>query len=106
MGITLEKLKKIEFYFDSNTGCKNLTLGDFYKNKGGNHVVRFFEENNKDYKIKDDIDVLKSYYFDLDDLQLRLQQDYNGDVVFQQEEQDRLALGMVLDILDKIFEKV
>ena len=51
------------------------------------------------------VKVLKYYFDDLDYLQLRLQKDYNDDEPFVQDEQDRLALGMVLDVLQNVFKK-
>lgn len=44
--------------------------------------------------------VVEKYYSDLDYLCKRLQDDYNGVKDFNQEEQDRLALCMLLDTFD------
>lgn len=46
--------------------------------------------------------VVKSYYKVLDDLAMRLQEDYNGDKPFVQKEEDRLALCFILDFFDDL----
>ena len=46
--------------------------------------------------------VMKMYYNDLDNLTQRLQKDYTEEEKFEQSEQDRLALSMILDVFEEI----
>lgn len=54
---------------------------------------------------------LKEYLFnynvrrELDDLQARLQADYNGEEPFEQYEEDRIVLGNILDMIDTYEEQ-
>lgn len=69
-------------------------------NKQYEELKSFYDMNTKEI-----IEVLNCYFDDLNNLQYRLQKDYNGDEEFNQDEQDRLALGMVLEMLEVLFEK-
>lgn len=60
------------------------------------------EVNFDEPKEKDVIEFLKIIHKDLEDLQLRLVLDYNGDKDFEQTEEDRLVLGNLLDLLDNL----
>lgn len=60
------------------------------------------EVNFDEPKEKDVIEFLKIIHEDLEDLQLRLVLDYNGDKDFEQTEEDRLVLGNLLDLLDNL----
>jgi hypothetical protein len=45
---------------------------------------------------------LLAVYSKLDNLQHRLQQDYNGGEAFEQDEEDRIMIGRLLDMLDDL----
>jgi hypothetical protein len=45
---------------------------------------------------------LLAVYSKLDNLQYRLQQDYNGGEAFEQDEEDRIMIGRLLDMLDDL----
>lgn len=49
---------------------------------------------------------IKIYYNDLDNLTKRLQDNWNDNVEFEQDEQDRLALCMVLDCFDQVEDNI
>lgn len=51
-------------------------------------------------------DVAKSYYSDLDGLAKRLQDDYAGEVPFEQTEEDRLGLCFMLDYMDDLENEI
>lgn len=58
---------------------------------------------DKKEKIKKALELyelVNLYYKDLDSLTSRLQDNYNNGTEFEQDEQDRLALGMILDFVD------
>lgn len=59
-------------------------------------------ENKKIEKILELCNTIELYYNDLDSLAKRLQDNWNEDIEFCQEEQDRLALCMILDLADNI----
>lgn len=59
-------------------------------------------ENKKIEKILELYNTIELYYNDLDSLAKRLQDNWNEDIEFCQEEQDRLALCMILDLADNI----
>lgn len=59
-------------------------------------------ENKKIEKILELCNTIELYYNDLDSLAKRLQDNWNEDIEFCQEEQDRLALCMILDLVDNI----
>ena len=49
---------------------------------------------------------IKKRYPSLENLTLRLQEDYNGIIPFKQDEQDRLDLCYILDLFDTIERKI
>ena len=48
------------------------------------------------------IELLKLYKKDLNSLCARLQADYNGDNEFEQQEQDRLGLCAIMELVDTL----
>ena len=52
------------------------------------------------------IETFSAYYNDLDSLCKRLQDEYNDDIKFESDVQDRVALGGILDAFDLIREKL
>lgn len=52
------------------------------------------------------IETFSTYYSDLDSLCKRLQDEYNDDIKFESDVQDRVALGGILDAFDLIREKL
>lgn len=52
--------------------------------------------------VKEFLKIFELYYNDIDNLCKRLQDDYNDEISFVADEQDRLALCGVLDAFDEI----
>lgn len=53
-------------------------------------------------KLEEFYKIVQFYYEDLDSLAKRLQDDYNGEKPFEQEEQDRLGICYILDHIDEM----
>lgn len=59
-------------------------------------------DKENEIKYKKFYNVVDKYYSHLNSLCKRLQDDYNGDKEFEQEEEDRLTMCMLLDTFDAV----
>lgn len=75
-------------------------------NAGYGNVKQYQNEikqlKSKIAKLEEFYKIVQSYYEDLDSLAKRLQDDYNGEKSFEQEESDRLGICYILDHIDEM----
>lgn len=69
-----------------------------------NYMEEIKRLESENVKLKEFYDLVKSYYTDLDSLVKRLQDDYAGDEPFDQLEEDRIGLCLILDTIDDLSE--
>ena len=94
-----------------NCSNKQCCCEDFFKaqkviNWGYGNVEQYQNEikqlKSKIAKLEEFYKIVQSYYEDLDSLAKRLQDDYNGEKSFEQEESDRLGICYILDHIDEM----
>lgn len=93
---------------------QDMESNDFVENWSNNDIEKFVKgyqfaidiainivKENANNDIKDRLyQEVKNRYNELNDLQVRLQDNYNNGTEFEQTEEDRINIGAILDVAD------